>query len=285
MFFFIEGDAPENKPAFESIKRINEYGEEYWTARELQTALGYKQWRQFKDTIVKAILSYTSSNGKPSDHFADVRKTIKMPKGATKEIDDYHLSRYACYLIAMNGDPRKKEIALAQSYFAIKTRQRELLEQYEALSEDAKRLAVREDIRRHNKSLAQKAHKAGVIQPHDYAQFQNAGYMGLYNGETENDIHKRKGLQKGQRILDYMGSTELAANLFRITQADEKLKRENIQTREGATAAHFDVGREVRDTIKRLGGTMPENLPTPDKSVNKIGQSQKKRLPKKGDKP
>ena len=280
MFFFIEGDSPENKPAFESIKHINEYGEEYWTARELQVALDYKQWRKFADIIGKAMESCKTSNNEVSDHFVQVGKMIEAGKGAEREIEDYNLSRYACYLIAMNGSPRKKEIALAQTYFAVKTRQQELAEQY-----DAKRLAVRREMAAHNKSLADAAYDAGVQTSRDFGVFQNHGYEGLYGGLNAKQIHARKGLKKSQQILDHMGTTELAANLFRATQTEEKLRRENIQGKENANKTHFDVGREVRDTIKRLGGTMPENLPTPDKSVNKIGQSQKKRLPKKGDEP
>ena len=279
MFFFIDGDAPENKPAFESIKHINEDGREYWTARELQTALTYKEWRKFNGIVQKAMEACKASNNEVSDHFVQVDKIVEAGI-TTKEIEDYNLSRYACYLIAMNGSPKKKAIALAQTYFAVKTRQQELAEQY-----DAKRLAVRREMAAHNKSLADAAYNAGVQTSRDFGVFQNHGYEGLYGGLNAKQIHARKGLKKSQQILDHMGTTELAANLFRATQTEEKLRRENIQGKENANKTHFDVGREVRDTIKRLGGTMPENLPTPDKSVREIGQSQKKRLPKKGDEP
>lgn len=270
-----------NETLFESIKHINEYGQEYWTARELQAVLGYKQWRRFSEAIDKAKESCEASEHKVLEHFADVGKTSPMPNGGVKTIPDYNLSRYACYLIAMNGDTRKKAVALAQTYFAVKTRQQEKLEEYESMSEDEKRLQIRQDIKTHNKSLADAAHNAGVIEPVDYAKFQNAGYMGLYNGETQNDIHERKGLKKNQHILDYMGGEELGANFFRITQAEAKLRRENIQGQENATATHYAVGQKVRQTIKELGGTMPEELPTPKKSIQQLEREQKKNLPKK----
>lgn len=284
MFFFIEGDSPENKPAFESIKHINEYGEEYWTARELQTALGYKKWERFASIIGKAKESCKASGNKVSDHFPNAGKMIEAGKGAEREIEDYNLSRYACYLIAMNGDPRKKAIALAQTYFAVKTRQQELIEQYDEMTEDEKRLAVRHEMTEHNKRLADAAHDAGVLTHKDFGTFQNYGYKGLYGGLDAKQIHARKGLKKSQHILDHMGTTELAANLFRATQTEEKLRRDNVKGKENANNTHFNVGREVRDTIGRLGGTMPENLPTPDKSIQQLERQKKKRLPKKGDK-
>lgn len=283
MFFFIEGDTPENKPAFESIKHINEYGEEYWTARELQVALDYKQWRKFADIIGKAMEACKASNNEVSDHFVQVGKIVEAGV-TTKKIEDYNLSRYACYLIAMNGSPRKKAIALAQTYFAVKTRQQELIEQYDEMTEDEKRLAVRHEMTEHNKRLADAAHDAGVLTHKDFGTFQNYGYKGLYGGLDAKQIHARKGLKKSQHILDHMGTTELAANLFRATQTEEKLRRDNIKGKENANNTHFNVGREVRDTIGRLGGTMPENLPTPDKSIQQLERQKKKRLPKKGDK-
>lgn len=261
---------------FESIKHINEYGQEYWSARELQPVLEYKQWRQFNDVINKAIEACETSNNAVLDHFADVRKMVSIGSGAERDIEDYQLSRYACYLIAMNGDPRKQAIALAQTYFAVKTRQQELIDNYDELSEDQKRLAIRTQIAEHNKSLAEAAHNAGVSQGVEYATFQNYGYMGLYGGLTAKDIHKRKGLKKSQRILDHMGSTELAANLFRATQTDEKLRRDNVQGKEAANKVHYDVGKTVRKTIQELGGTMPEDLPTPGKSIKQIERKQAK---------
>lgn len=268
-----------NESLFESIKHINEYGMEYWTARELMPVLEYKQWRQFSDAIDRAKKACETSGNRVFDYFADARKIVKTGV-ATKEIEDYHLSRYACYLIAMNGDPRKKAIAMAQSYFAIKTRQQELSENFEKLSEEQKRLAIRGELKHHNKSLADAAHEAGVETPRDYAIFQNFGYMGLYGGLKAQDIAKRKGLKKGQAILDHMGSTELAANLFRATQTDEKLRRDHVKGKAAANTTHFAVGKKVRETIKELGGTMPEDLPTPDKSIKQIESEQKKLLNK-----
>ena len=268
-----------NESLFESIKHINEYGMEYWTARELMPVLEYKQWRQFSDAIDRAKKACETSGNRVFDYFADARKIVKTGV-ATKGIEDYHLSRYACYLIAMNGDPRKKAIAMAQSYFAIKTRQQELSENFEKLSEEQKRLAIRGELKHHNKSLADAAHEAGVETSRDYAIFQNYGYMGLYGGLKAQDIAKRKGLKKGQAILDHMGSTELAANLFRATQTDEKLRRDHVKGKAAANTTHFAVGKKVRETIKELGGTMPEDLPTPDKSIKQIESEQKKLLNK-----
>ena len=263
---------------FESIKHINEYGQEYWTARELQPVLEYKQWRQFFDVITKAKDSCNTSGGKVSDHFADVRKIVKAG-AASKPVEDYHLSRYACYLIAMNGDPRKKAIALAQTYFAVKTRQQELIENYERLTEEEKRLAIRQQMKEHNKSLYAAAKDAGVESPKEYSIFTDHGYMGLYGGLRQKDIHQRKGLKKSQKILDNMNSEELAANLFRATQTEAKLRREKVQGKENANATHYEVGRKVRQTIADLGGTMPEDLPTPEKSIKQIECEQKKKLP------
>lgn len=273
-----------SEETFESIKHVNGYGQEYWLARELQPILDYAQWRNFNEAIDRAKLACKNSGIDPSDHFAEVSKTIPMPKNATKDIPDYMLSRYACYLIVMNGDPRKEVIAVGQSYFAVKTRQQELIDNYEALSEDQKRLAIRNEMIAHNKSLAEAAQMAGIIEPRDYAIFQNRGYQGLYGGLGAKEIHERKGLKKGQKILDHMGSTELAANLFRATQTDEKLRRENIRGKYAANEAHFQVGKKVRETIKELGGTMPENLPTPEKSIAQIEREQEQRKLKGSDK-
>ena len=271
-----------NEQTFESIKHINENGQEYWLARELQPVLEYTQWRNFNEAIERAKLACKNSGFDPSDHFADVSKMVALGSGAAREIEDYMLSRYACYLIVMNGDPRKEVIAVGQSYFAVKTRQQELIDNYEELSEDQKRLAIRNEMKRHNAALADAAHNAGVIEPLDYAIFQNYGYMGLYGGLGAKEIHQRKGLKKSQKILDHMGSTELAANLFRATQTEEKLRRENIQGKDNANQTHYDVGQTVRKTIKELGGTMPEDLPTPEKSIGQIERAEgKKRLSEK----
>lgn len=219
-----------------------------------------------------------NSGVNPDDHFAEVGKKVDLGSGAERIIPDYELSRYACYLIVMNGDPRKDIIAVGQTYFAVKTRQQELIDNYEKLSEDQKRLAIRQEMKAHNKSLAEAAQMAGITEPKDYAIFQNKGYQGLYGGLGVNEIHKRKGLKPSQKILDHMGSTELAANLFRATQTDEKIRREHISGKAQANQTHYEVGKKVRQTIKELGGTMPEDLPTPDKSVKQIEKEQKKRL-------
>ena len=263
---------------FEDIKHLDGQGNEYWTARELIPVLEYNEYRFFKKVIDKAIDACKSSNIKVSDHFVHVHDMVALGSGAERKIEDFHLSRYACYLIAMNGDPRKRAVALAQTYFAVKTRQQELVENYDSLSEDQKRLAIRHEMREHNKALAAAARDAGVVSRMDYAIFQNAGYKGLYGGLDAKDIHKRKGLKKSQQILDHMGSTELAANLFRATQTEEKLRRDEVQGKENANATHYGVGKKVRQTIAELGGTMPEHLPTPDKSIRQIERAKEKRL-------
>lgn len=267
-----------NETTFENIKHINEHGQEFWYARELQSVLEYVQWRRFKESIERARLACKNSGVNPDDHFAEVGKKVDLGSGAERIIPDYELSRYACYLIVMNGDPRKDIIAVGQTYFAVKTRQQELIDNYEKLSEDQKRLAIRQEMKAHNKSLAEAAQMAGITEPKDYAIFQNKGYQGLYGGLGVNEIHKRKGLKSSQKILDHMGSTELAANLFRATQTDEKIRREHISGKAQANQTHYEVGKKVRQTIKELGGTMPEDLPTPDKSVKQIEKEQKKRL-------
>ena len=254
---------------FESIRHVNKYGQEFWYARDLQIALEYTEWRNFCKVIEKAKEACRGSNNAVSDHFVDVNKIVNA--GATsKDIGDIQLSRYACYLIVQNGDPRKKVIALGQTYFAVKTRQQELIENYENLSEDQKRIAIRQEMKEHNKMLVAAAKDAGVETTLDYAIFQNYGYMGLYGGLKASDIKERKGLKKSQDILDYMGYEELAANLFRATQTEAKLRRENIQGKQEANKTHFEVGKKVRDTIKDLGGTMPEDLPTPEKSIQQL---------------
>lgn len=267
-----------NEETFESIKHVNEYGNEFWYARELQSILEYTEWRNFQKLIEKAQTACENSDMAVDECFVEVNKTSPMPNGGVKLIDDYILSRYACYLIVMNGDPRKEVIAVGQTYFAVKTRQQELIDHYDELSEDQKRLAIRKEMKAHNKSLAEAAQKAGVIKSYDFAIFQNYGYQGLYGGLGVKEIHERKGLKKNEKILDHMGSTELAANLFRATQTDEKLRRENIRGKEKANQTHYEVGRKVRQTIAELGGTMPEDLPTPEKSIKQIESEQKKRL-------
>lgn len=254
--------------SFESIKHINESGVEFWYARELQNVLGYKEWRKFERVIEKAKLACQNSDVNVNDHFVGSDKTIKMPKNAEKKIADMKLTRYACYLIAQNGDSRKKAIALAQTYFAVQTRKQEITrKEYEQLSEDEKRLYTRQNVKDKNKYLFDTAKLAGVK---NYGRFNNYGYRGLYNGETAQDIADRKGITEKEDILDYMSSTELAANLFRITQTDEVLKNKKINNENDACITHHKVGQAVRQTIKRIGGTMPEDLPTPSKSTKQI---------------
>jgi DNA-damage-inducible protein D len=255
---------------FEEIKRINEYGEEFWYARDLQIALDYSEWRNFKIVVEKAIEACTNSENESANHFVEVNKMVQIGSGSERSIEDIMLSRYACYLVVQNGDSRKKVIALGQTYFAVKTRQQELIDDYDRLSEEQKRISIRNEIINHNKSLAEAADMAGVKTPLEYAIFQNHGYMGLYGGLKAKDIHKKKNLKRSQKILDHMGSTELAANLFRATQTDEKLRRENIKVKVEANRTHYEVGKTVRKTIEELGGTMPEELPTPKKSIKAI---------------
>jgi len=269
----------ENKTQFEEIKQFNEIGQEFWSARELYTILEYIKWDKFLNVIEKAKQACKISGQEPDDHFPRIEKLVKIGSGAKRDIGDIHLSRYACYLIVQNADSSKEVVALGQTYFAIQTRKQEVLEEsFEKLqNEDDKRLFLRREMAEHNKQLADAAKKAGVIQPWEYAVFQNHGYMGLYNGLGAKDIHAKKGLKKSQNILDHMGSTELAANLFSATQTEEKLKRENIKGKQKANQTHFEVGKKVRQTIKELGGTMPEELPK-EESIKKIESSKNKEL-------
>ena len=275
---------------FEQIKRIDENGNEYWFARELAPVLEYVQWRNFSRVLDRAMLACRNSGFNIADHFADINKTVEMPsrsrkigfadvsKTKMKSIIDYKLSRYACYLIVQNGDPRKEIIATGQTYFAIQTRRQEVADYFNQLDEDNKRLVIRGDIKQWNQMLAEAAHNAGVISDEEFAQFQNAGYIGLYGGETVQDIHARKRLTPKQKILDYMNSQELIANLFRISLAEEKIRKEQIQGMDAATATHHQVGYEVRQTIKRVDGVLPENQPTPSKSIEEIQKEQLKKL-------
>ena len=257
-----------NETLFESIRHVDDEGNEYWYARELQKVLQYNKWENFKKVILKAKLSCNASSYEISEQFLDIRKPIIGGNGNVQYVCDYKLSRYACYLIAQNGDSRKKVIALAQTYFAIQTRKQELLEQeYNSLTEDEKRIYQRNQARKGNYNLNKTAINSGVK---DLARFHNAGYKGLYNGETANDIAKRKGLRYREDILDNMGSDELIANLFRISQTNQRLNNDNIQGEKAACLTHNKIGKIVRKAIKEAGGTMPENLPTPDKSLKEL---------------
>ena len=264
---------------FEDIKHIDENGNEYWYARELQPTLKYTQWRRFENVINKAKTACENSNINVDDHFANVGKMVDIGSKTKRETNDYKLSRYACYLIAQNGDSRKEIIALAQTYFAIQTRKQELLEkEYNELSEDEKRLYQRDLTRKGNYALNLSAKKAGVK---NFDKFHNSGYKGLYNGETANDIAKRKGLRYREDILDNMCSDELITNLFRISQTNQKLKNENIIGENNANNTHYEVGKNVRDVIIKNGGTLPENFPTPNKSLKKIEKEEKMKLKNK----
>lgn len=261
---------------FERIRRTNEANNEYWESRDLAEVLEYTQYRNFEAVIEKAKLACFNSGHRIEDHFADVSKMIEIGKGGKREIKVTLLSRYACYLVIQNADPNKEIVAHGQTYFAIQTRRQELADER---IEEERRVLLREEMRQHNVQLADAAKGAGVIEPIDYAIFQNHGYMGLYGGLKQEDIHQRKGLKKSQKILDHMGSTELAANLFRATQAEEKLRRDEVKGKDAANRTHREVGAKVRQTIRELGGTMPEKLPVVE-SIKKIETKQRKQLGK-----
>ena len=262
-----------NETIFEDIKHIDEDGNEYWLARELQNVLEYKRWDKFCNVIENAKVACGKSNYKVFEHFSQVGKTSKMPNGGVKNLLDYKLSRYACYLIVQNADPRKEVVALGQTYFAVQTRRQELIEiEYSMLMEDEKRFYQRNLTKKGNYSLNQAAKKAGVK---NFDKFHNAGYKGLYNGETADDIAKRKGLRYREEILDNMGSEELAANLFRISQTEARLRKDNIQGEGEANEAHYNIGKNIREVIAKNGGTMPECLPTPKKSLKELEKERK----------
>jgi len=259
---------------FERIKRANDAGMEYWSSRDFAEVLGYGDYRNFEGVIEKAKLSCFNSGHRLEDHFVDVTEMVAIGSGAERPVKTVLMSRYACYLAIQNADPKKEIVAQGQTYFAIQTRRQELGDER---IEEERRILLREEIRRHNVQLSDAAKGAGVVEPIDYAIFQNHGYMGLYGGLKMEDIHRRKRLKKSQKILDHMGSTELAANLFRATQAEEKLRRDNVQGKGAANRTHREVGAKVRQTIRELGGTMPENLPVAE-SIKKIETKRRKQI-------
>lgn len=263
---------------FEGIRHLDEDGKEFWLARVLAKTLDYSEYRHFLPVVERAREACLKSGQRTEDHFEDILDMVEIGSGAKRELSDVRLSRYACYLIVQNGDPSKTVIANGQTYFAMQTRRQELADdaQFALISENEKRLAIRNELAVHNKHLAAAAKDAGVETPIDYAIFQDHGYRGLYGGLCAKDIHARKDLKRNQKILDHMGSTELAANLFRATQAEEKLKRDQVSGKQKANQTHFEVGKKVRQTIAELGGTMPEALPTPEGSVKQIEREQKK---------
>jgi len=267
--------------AFEDAAQVDDDGVEFWQARDLAELLEYADYRNFINIIDKAKDACRKSGQEISDHFVDITDMVDIGSGATREVDDIKLTRYAAYLTAQNGDPRKPPVAFAQTYFAIQTRRQEIQDedvaQYVPLDEDQKRLLLRGEIKDHNKKLASAAKDAGVVLPFDFAVFQTFGYKGLYGGLDRVGIQRRKGLRSKEHILDHMGSTELAANLFRATQTEEKLRRDKVKGKDAANATHYRVGRKVRDTIKEIGGTMPEDLP-PAEDIVKVGRRLKKAI-------
>lgn len=274
------------KSVFEQIRHIDENGIEYWSAREIAKVLEYSEYRHFLPVIEKAKEACKNSNNNSLDHFEDILEMVSIGSGAKRSLESVKLSRYACYLIVQNADPGKEVVANGQTYFAVQTRIAEIkqMDEFNSLtSEEEKRLFLRNELARHNSQLADAAKNAGVIEPRDYAIFQNHGYKGLYGGLGAKAIHARKGLKKSQKILDHMGSTELAANLFRATQTEEKLRRENIKGKTKANQTHYEVGKKVRQTIEELGGTMPEDLPVAE-SIKSLESKGRIQLKEKGNK-
>jgi DNA-damage-inducible protein D len=272
----IEKASEGHRSPFERIKRTNDAGTEFWSSRDFAEVLGYGDYRNFEAVVEKAKLACFNSGYRIEDHFVDVTDMIAIGKGGQRAVKTILLSRYACYLAIQNADPKKEIVAQGQTYFALQTRRQELNDEH---IEEERRLLLRDEMRQHNAQLADAAKKAGVVEPIDYAVFQNHGYMGLYGGMKQSDIHQSKGLKKSQKILDHMGSTELAANLFRATQTEEKLRRDEVKGKQAANRTHHEVGAKVRQTIEELGGTMPENLPVAE-NIKKIETKRRKKLGK-----
>lgn len=273
-----ELEMPQHVSLFEQIRLEHEHGVEYWSARDLAKVLGYAKWEKFKNAIERAEVACENSGQSVDDHFYHTTKTSTFGKGGQRQIEDVHMSRYGCYLLVQNADPSKPAVAMGQTYFAVQTRRQEQVDQLSGLTEEQRRLYLRGEISVYNRRLAEAANLAGVVEPIDFAIFNDHGYMGLYGGLKSREIQRRKGLKPSQHILDYMTGSELAANLFRVTQTEDKLRRENIQGKTRANQTHYDVGRKVRQTIQELGGSPPEELPTPDESVQQLRRKEEKRL-------
>ncbi len=271
-------DSAGSMSPFERIRKTDPEGQEYWSARDLAKVLEYTDYRNFLKVIDKARMACVNSGQALTDHFVEADDMVSIGSGAKRRVEDVYLSRYACYLIIQNADPSKEIVALGQTYFAVQTRRQEVADELAGLTEDQKRLYLRGQLADHNRELAEAASQAGVIQAKDFAIFQDHGYMGLYGGLRAKDIHARKGLKRNQHILDYMGWEELGANIFRATQTEAKLRREGIRGKSEANRTHYDVGRKVRQTIQELGGTMPEDLPTPAQSIQQVREREQRRL-------
>jgi DNA-damage-inducible protein D len=267
-----------NTTPFEAIRRQDEAGNEYWSARDLAKVLGYTEYGKFRNTLAKAQIACLNSDQVVTDHFVDVTEMIEVGKGARRKVKNVRLSRYACYLVIQNADPDKEVVALGQTYFAVQTRRQEEADELAGLTEAQRRIFLRSELAGHNKQLADTAKGAGVVTPFDFAIFQDHGYSGLYGGEKAQDIHRRKGLKPSQKILDHMGAEELAANLFRATQTEAKIRREKIKGKTAANQAHNDMGKKVREFIEEVGGTMPEDLATPADSIQELERREKKKI-------
>jgi DNA-damage-inducible protein D len=274
----LDMERPQHVSLFEQIRLENESGAEYWSARDLAKVLGYSKWEKFRNAIDRAEVACENSGQSVDDHFLHTTRTSTFGKGGQREIEDVHMSRYGCYLLVQNADPSKPAVAVGQTYFAVQTRRQEQADQLAGLTEEQRRLYLRGEISVYNRRLAEAANMAGVLEPVDFAIFTDHGYMGLYGGLKSRDIQKRKGLKPSEHILDHMSGTELAANLFRVTQTEDKLRREGVQGKAQANQTHYDVGRKVRQTIQELGGTPPEELPTPEESIQKLRRREDKRL-------
>src|SRR5579859_655889 len=278
-----EEATPSTSPFDAMRHQSNQYGE-YWSGKELYKLLGYSSWERFKGTIERAKVSSEKAGQAASDHFHIDVKMVKLGSGATRKVEDVHLSRYACYLTLQNADPNGKPVVgMAQTYFAVQTRRQELSDEeaLASLAENQRRLLIRGQLTINNIQLTETASQAGVITARDFAIFQDHGYQGLYNGLKALDIHQRKGLKRSQKILDHMNGSELAANLFRVTQTEDKIRREAIAEKEKANGAHHHMGKRVREFIAEEGGIMPEDQPNPAKSIQQLKHEEQRRVQRK----